>query len=202
MGTWHYTWVIKNYIFNQCSQNLSFLKTNGCYMFHVQEIRQWNHKLVLILNFTVMCWTGAYTSVDISENIRARLNSCVLWHPAGMQKEMAPRFDLDDNVIVFCLQYYGSDTVSICTLDGTVKTILHRIREDLLIYRKCFSGSHLVSWIMHHPELFYQFGKSILNNSNICICTIFPYAFVNWIETCGVPSLEKNYTPWLIFVVV
>ncbi|XP_062622381.1 uncharacterized protein LOC134283874 [Saccostrea cucullata] len=62
--------------------------------------------------------------------------------------------------------YYGSDTVSICTIDGTVKTILHRIREDLLIYRKCFSGSHLVTWITHHPELFYQFDPDLENTSS------------------------------------
>lgn len=72
--------------------------------------------------------------------------------------------------IVVMLQYYMSDTVSICTLDGTVKTILHKIREDLLIYRKCFSGAHLISWIMNHPELFYQFGTA-----NI----LFLYHFVN-----------------------
>ena len=72
--------------------------------------------------------------------------------------------------IVVMLQYYMSDTVSICTLDGTVQTILHKIREDLLIYRKCFSGAHLISWIMNHPELFYQFGTP-----NI----LFLYHFVN-----------------------
>lgn len=64
--------------------------------------------------------------------------------------------------LIFLFQYYGSDTVSICTLDGTVKTILHKIRDDLLVYRKCFSGSHLITWIMKHPELFYQFGKVLL----------------------------------------
>lgn len=77
--------------------------------------------------------------------------------------------------LIFLLQYYGSDTFSICTLDGTVKTILHKIRDDLLVYRKCFSGSHLITWIMKHPELFYQFGKVL---STYLTSLVFLYSIV------------------------
>ena len=90
-----------------------------------------------------------------------RLSDCIQYRVSDTLVRVA---------LVDMLQYYMSDTVSICTLDGTVKTILHKIREDLLTYRKCFSGAHLISWIMNHPELFYQFGTPDL---------LFLYHFVN-----------------------
>ncbi|XP_076076371.1 uncharacterized protein LOC143047239 isoform X2 [Mytilus galloprovincialis] len=39
-----------------------------------------------------------------------------------------------------------------CT-DFTVHLILHKLREDLQKYRKCFSGSEFVKWIMENHNL-------------------------------------------------
>ncbi|XP_063433577.1 uncharacterized protein LOC134715366 [Mytilus trossulus] len=47
------------------------------------------------------------------------------------------------------IDYYNDDD---CT-DFTVHLILHKLREDLLKYRKCFSGSEFVKWIMENHNL-------------------------------------------------
>lgn len=56
---------------------------------------------------------------------------------------------------IFLFKYYGLDIVSICIFDGTVKIIFYKIRDDLLVYRKCFSGFYFIVWIMKYLDFFY-----------------------------------------------
>jgi hypothetical protein len=46
--------------------------------------------------------------------------------------------------------------------DITLQLILHKLREDLLKYRKCFSGAQLVNWVMKNPDLVKSLGMILL----------------------------------------
>ena len=46
--------------------------------------------------------------------------------------------------------------------DITLQLILHKLREDLLKYRKCFSGAQLVNWVMKNPDLVKPLGMILL----------------------------------------
>jgi hypothetical protein len=50
--------------------------------------------------------------------------------------------------------------------DITLQLILHKLREDLLKYRKCFSGAQLVNWVMKNLDLVFAtffFSQSLFS---------------------------------------
>ncbi|KAK3587513.1 hypothetical protein CHS0354_003655 [Potamilus streckersoni] len=59
------------------------------------------------------------------------------------------------------LQHYQNqvDASSTSTLDQTIQTLREKLRMDLQTFRKCFSGTDLVTWIISNQELFQDFDS-------------------------------------------
>ncbi|XP_033757308.1 uncharacterized protein LOC117339700 [Pecten maximus] len=55
--------------------------------------------------------------------------------------------------------YAWTDTSSTCTVDGALQATLHKMRRELQMYSKCFSGKQLTDWIMANPGPFCNMCK-------------------------------------------
>ncbi|KAK3094552.1 hypothetical protein FSP39_003275 [Pinctada imbricata] len=78
-----------------------------------------------------------------------------------------PTTKLIDLYDKLCEHVYGSDTSSTCTMDSSLFHLLHKMKEDLLLYRKCFSGKQLVSWIMHNADIFIPILDPSLTSEDV-----------------------------------
>ncbi|XP_060066524.1 uncharacterized protein LOC132546822 [Ylistrum balloti] len=70
--------------------------------------------------------------------------------------------------------YVWTDTSSTCTLDGALQSTLHKMRRELQMYTKCFSGKQLTDWIMANPRPFCNMWEQvsledIMNTRTNCI---------------------------------
>lgn len=70
--------------------------------------------------------------------------------------------------------YVWTDTSSTCTMDGALQATLHKMRRELQMYSKCFSGRQLTDWIMANPSPFCNMweevsAEDIMNKRSNCI---------------------------------
>ncbi|OWF55100.1 uncharacterized protein LOC110465006 [Mizuhopecten yessoensis] len=54
-----------------------------------------------------------------------------------------------------------TDTTSTCTIDGALQATLHKMRRELQMYSKCFSGKQLTDWIMANPGPFCNMWEEV-----------------------------------------